>query len=427
MLRYCIVPIKFDDGERYRLLVEKETGIPLWYPNLYVTTQIRNSSKAVATMDSCLRSIQVWLEYCEFSQIPWEEQVESGRLFSPPQLEGLRDFAQRNFQIKKGKQVSRKTRDTVLAFPAQAPARVSKEYEYQRLTCIAYYLGWYARTLAAAGESAAEEKKIESMVEMIISRRPPLKLSTTRRDKALRDSLFDLLMEIIEPDHPENPFKARDIAVRNALIIHLLANLGIRRGELLGIRIRDINIGAREITIHRRPDEVADPRVRQPNTKTEPRTIPFGDKLTDLILEYITKIRKQIKSARTHDYLIVVHGHGPYRGKPLGESGLGKIFDTISRTKPELSGLHPHAMRHTWNWKFSQSLDELPKDKRPSPAEEEQIRNYVMGWYQGSGSAATYNRRHIKRKSWEAAIILQDRMRRTGLSSHEGLRDDSSD
>ena len=426
MSKYRIVPIQFDDGERYRLLVEKETGIPLWYPNLYVTTQVRNSSKSVATMDLCLRSIKVWLEYCDSFQIPWEEQVESGRLFSPPQIEGLRNFAQRKFQSKKGRRVSRKARDTVLVFPERPPARVSKAYEYQRLTCIAYYLGWYARTLTAAGESAAEEKEIESMVKMILSKRPPFKPSITKRDKALADSQFDLLMEIIEPDHLENPFKARDIAVRNALIIHLLANLGIRRGELLGIRIRDINVRAREITIHRRPDEVADPRVRQPNTKTEARTIPFGDKLTDLILEYITKIRQQIKGARTHDYLIVVHGHGPYRGKALSESGLGKIFDAISRAKPELLSLHPHAMRHTWNWKFSQSLDELPKDKRPSPAEEEQIRNHVMGWRQGSGTAASYNRRHIERKAREAAIIHQDRMRRTGLESHDGLRDDSS-
>ena len=399
------------------VLVERKTGIPLWYPNLYVTTQVRNSSKAAATMDLCLRCIKVWLEYCGVSGIPWEERVRSGRLFSLREVDGLCDFAQRNFQKekekKKGGQGSRKSRDNVLVFPAQAPARVSKAYEYQRLTWIAYYLGWYARYLTAAGESTAEERDIDIMQKMIISRRPRFKLSGTRPDKALQDSQFDLLIEIIEPEHPENPFKAKDVAVRNALIVHLLAGLGIRRGELLGIRIRDINLRDREITIHRRSDEIADPRVRQPNTKTEPRTILLGVKLTDLVLQYITKIRKQIKGASAHDYLIVVHGSGPYRGQPLGQSGLEKVFDAIRRAHPDLLGVHPHAMRHTWNWKFSQSLDKLPKGKRHSPAEEEQMRNYVMGWHQGSGSAALYNRRHIQRKAQEAAITLQDQMQRT--------------
>ena len=407
---YRIVPCRFNDGERYCLLVDGETGLPLWYPNLYITTQVRNASKAVATMDSRLRAIKVLLNFSDDMGIDLEETVRSGQMLSLPQLDGLRDFCQRNFDAENGKPAGRKKRGAVLPFPGPAPARVSKTYEYQRLTYIADYLGWYAGALQGGRLPTAAAREMDNMVKLIRARRPPFKRSATQRDRALLDSQFDLLMEVIEPGHPENPFKAKDIAVRNALIIHLLAVLGIRRGELLGIRIPDINIRACEITIHRRPDEAADPRLRQPNAKTLARTLPFNPELTHRILEYIMDIRKKISQAKGHDYLLVVHGRGPHRGKPMNTSGLGKIFGTIRGANSELSGVHPHALRHTFNWKLSQHWDNLPEDKRPSPAEQEQTRSYLNGWRQGSGTAAVYNRRHIEQEAKAAALSLQEQM-----------------
>ena len=411
---YRIVPCRFNDGERYCLLVAAETNLPLWHPNLYITTQVRNASKSVATMDSRLRAIKVLLDFSDDKRIDLKEMVRSGQLLSLPQLDGLRDFCQRNFDAEfdaeNEKEVSRKKPGTILSFPGPAPARVSKTYENQRLTYIADYLGWYAGALHGGRLPPAAAQEVDRMVKLILARRPPFKPSATQRDKALSDSQFDLIMEIIEPDHPENRFKAKDIAARNALIIHLLAALGIRRGELLGIRTIDINLRVGEITIHRRPDEVADPRLRQPNAKTLPRTIPFNSELALRIREYIMDIRKNIRQAKRHDYLLVVHGHGPHRGKPMNTSGLGKIFDTIRRANTELSRVHPHAMRHTFNWKLSQYWDNLPEDKRPSPAEQEQIRNYLNGWKQGSGTAADYNRRFIEQKARTVALSMQEKM-----------------
>jgi integrase len=50
---------------------------------------------------------------------------------------------------------------------------------------------------------------------------------------------------VIEPDHPENPFESK-VRFRNYLILGLLLDLGIRRGELLGIRIEDCRFGSTE-------------------------------------------------------------------------------------------------------------------------------------------------------------------------------------
>ena len=410
---YRIVPCRFVDGERYRLLVDGQTGVPLWYPNLYVTTQVRNASKSVATMDSCLRCIKVLLEYCDDRQIDLEERIRlrSAELLSLPELDGLRAFCQRNFEAADRKRFRRKSAGTILTLPAAAPPRVSKAYEYQRLSYIADYLGWYARLPRGRLSLLAEyEAAITNTEKAIHARRPHFKFSAAQRDKALEDWQYDLVMATIEPGHPENPFKAEDVAIRNALIIHLLLALGIRRGELLGIRVGDIQLRDRLITIHRRPDDPDDSRSREPNTKTLARTLEFEPELASRILDYIMKIRRPIPQARRHKFLLVVHGHGPNRGKPLGTSGLGKIFHTIRQANPALSGLHPHALRHTFNWRLSQTLDRLPKDQRLSPAEEAQMRNYFNGWQQGSGSAANYNRRHIERQAREAGRLLQRKM-----------------
>jgi integrase len=63
------------------------------------------------------------------------------------------------------------------------------------------------------------------------------------------------LHAVIEPDHLENAFMPK-VRFRNKLIVWLLLDLGIRRGELLGLRCADCKLlaGQRTITIHRRPD-----------------------------------------------------------------------------------------------------------------------------------------------------------------------------
>ena len=62
-LKYRIKTFIMQSGERYCLLIDRTTGTPLYYPNLYVTTQIRNNGKSVAAMESALSSINVFLSY----------------------------------------------------------------------------------------------------------------------------------------------------------------------------------------------------------------------------------------------------------------------------------------------------------------------------------------------------------------------------
>ena len=57
------------DGERHCLLVNSLTGLPQFFPNLFVTTQIRNASLSLSAMESVLVSISVLLHFCAKNNI----------------------------------------------------------------------------------------------------------------------------------------------------------------------------------------------------------------------------------------------------------------------------------------------------------------------------------------------------------------------
>lgn len=46
-------------GERYCLLVNSATGLPLYYPNLFLITQVRNKSLSTSAMESSLAALSV--------------------------------------------------------------------------------------------------------------------------------------------------------------------------------------------------------------------------------------------------------------------------------------------------------------------------------------------------------------------------------
>ena len=63
--KFQIKSFVMQSGERYCLLFDKTTGMPLFYPNLFVTTQVRNKSNSVAAMESALSSINVLQSFCD--------------------------------------------------------------------------------------------------------------------------------------------------------------------------------------------------------------------------------------------------------------------------------------------------------------------------------------------------------------------------
>jgi site-specific recombinase XerD len=153
-----------------------------------------------------------------------------------------------------------------------------------------------------------------------------------------------LLLQVLEPNHPLNPWDSPHAKERNALIVHMLLELGVRRGELLGIRTRDIHAQSQEVNIELRPDDKDDPRLYEPNGKTKDRILAISSQLLRRIASYVQGARYEIRSARKNPFLLVAS-----TGEPLSISGFNKLFAPLQNSTPELKMVIPHLMRHTFN------------------------------------------------------------------------------
>lgn len=122
-------------GERYCLIVNRSIGLPVYYPNLYITTQVRNDSLAYATMEAAASNLVVLLYFLERRSINLEQRLLRKEFLRMYELDDLRDFTQRKVR-KMPASVSMDSSWTPkeLEFSAET---VSNGTHYARLSTIA--------------------------------------------------------------------------------------------------------------------------------------------------------------------------------------------------------------------------------------------------------------------------------------------------
>ena len=392
--------VLFDDGERYMLLVD-ESGMPLYFPTLYITVVARGGSRAANTVRNALHAIKALYDWGGDYKVDLESSFACGELLEAHQIHALRDFMQRS--IKGDAQPEKKV--VSITMRRRQPQIVSTKVQYARLTVVADYLGFLAVQLQQGSEE--NKKRVQGMVSTIKANRPKIsdKSQKDRDDIHLDVELLDRLDNALKPGSKNNPVKDYGAQVRNALMIAILRVTGMRRGELLSLKVEDIDFAANKLSVVRRPDAKGDLRSYQPVAKTRERTIPVDPLLADRIHDYVLKYRSKVSGSKRHSYLFVTHKAGPSSGRPLSIAGFAKFMREIKSIGPEFSGVHAHALRHAWNYVFSKQLD----DNGVTPEREQQVRSYLMGWSPTSGTAATYNKRHIKEEAAKAVLGLQHR------------------
>jgi len=396
-------------GERYCLLVDIRSGLPLFYPNLYITTQVRNKSLSYSAMESSLNGISILLRFLSVRDENIEKRFLSGHFFQENELDALRDFC----QIKFRNRTSINTSDGLFTLSEiqDFDEKVSSQTEYVRLTVIAHYIKWLAEQLISINKDRFTVLQIGKMEKGLKARRPvKKKRNQDSIEKGLDKNQIDLIFELFRPGSELNPFKDETIRSRNRLIFIMLYHLGLRGGELLNIRIRDIDFGKNQLVVSRRADEKDDPRKYQPLVKTLDRRLPLKETLAKEVHHYILNERKSIPNSAKNDFLFITHKSCPTQGQPLSKSAYKKIIAIVREVSPSLFNLTGHQLRHAWNETFSDYMDSM--DEPPNEEQQEKIRSYLMGWREGSGTAAIYNARFVKRKAHEAALKLQNGMLR---------------
>jgi integrase len=117
--------------------------------------------------------------------------------------------------------------------------------------------------------------------------------------------------------------------LRNWLMFEVALELGIRRGELLKLRLDSLPHGADDgIRILRRPDDPQDSRAREPAVKTAERVVPGSWELLRAVQAYITSPPPLGRASGKSAYLFVTRS-----GTPVSIDTADDIIVAIGRSR----------------------------------------------------------------------------------------------
>jgi len=117
------------------------------------------------------------------------------------------------------------------------------------------------------------------------------------------------------------------VSLRDAAILYLFMDSGLRRGELANLKLEDVDLDSRTAWVL--------------GKGRRPRAVPFGHKAA-LVLDRYLKIRAKQETAHL-DWLWLSSKHRCH----LTDSG---IYQMIERRGVQVGipELHPHMLRHSW-------------------------------------------------------------------------------
>lgn len=115
---------------------------------------------------------------------------------------------------------------------------------------------------------------------------------------------------------------------RDRAIAGMMLFSGLRSAEVLGLQIRDVDIGRRWARVLGKGDKE--------------RRVPLDAQVAGLIQTYLLVERPLSDSP-----VLFVVAKGPHRGQPLTPAGLRTIF-RYHRDRAGVAAGHPHALRHTF-------------------------------------------------------------------------------
>lgn len=402
------------------------SGVPLFDPTVWSISKFRH--KSAATMEQALRGAMLVHLFCWRHEIDLSQRFRDGAFLGMGELDALvadaaRPFATLRRLAKPTNKASQRKASVVRLLrrlPAQSQGQtLDPETTRIRLYYATSYLEWLGdrQRLRLSGGPAGElagshdyAARLARLVEQIEERSPSgarggrISLSTQQRAA---------LLAAADPNGPANPWRSEFVRMRNWVIVRWLLGTGMRRGELLGLRVRDFNRSQGYCEIRRRHDDKREVRRRQPNAKTLERLAPLDEDLT-LLGERYLRARNTIETARKHGALFVTAG-----GKPLSDSAITEIFATLRARCPEVGPASAHVLRHQWNEDFSVYADTIGMDED----DERRERCWLMGWTPTSKMPGHYLKRRTKEKADEHVKEMQHRLMKSGAETRGHLED----
>jgi hypothetical protein len=97
---------KFNSEERFPVLQDSETGMPLPFPTLFAVNELRTRGDASKTIEACLRAILHLLVWAESMDIDIDARCREGMLFHGREIDSLIGACQKPLKILRRSNIS---------------------------------------------------------------------------------------------------------------------------------------------------------------------------------------------------------------------------------------------------------------------------------------------------------------------------------
>ena len=88
-MSFKIKKFVMSNGERGCLILNKETMLPVYYQNLYLTTNVRNRSATASTMEIVATNLLILSNFMKSRKINIIDRIESKRFLSVAEVDDL--------------------------------------------------------------------------------------------------------------------------------------------------------------------------------------------------------------------------------------------------------------------------------------------------------------------------------------------------
>lgn len=391
------------NGNRVKVLVKDY--MPVYYPNLYVTLEL--SGRALNTQKKYLEHLALFEDFLSFESIDLIARLEQR-----PNAQYLTDTEISRFvgDAAFQKTTLDKKYGGVRLLPS-AYESVGKVHAQQRVEAVRDYLKFLYDKL---GDNATRYEAIDDLSRRfnrkIKAARPSWKKTKVEEMKGLTQKARKRLLEVMHPESSENPFSNEALRLRNYIVLLLGLDMGLRRSEMLLIKISDIYWHSGQLAVINLEDEMIDTRPEAPQFKTHERQLVMSEELLWAIKDYLDSYRV-LKEAKKHPFLLVSHRRN--EGRPLSIKALDGVLPRVGAVVPELKYIHPHILRHDAVYTLLESMREELKSLTPEDrtTKVQKVLTYAFGWSPESNMPSLYGAKFWKEEADRAMKKRSDKFK----------------
>lgn len=344
LLTLAIVRLVLNTGERLPCLVDAHTWLPLRLPMRWAVRyrRYRLQSSTLAGNLRILAKVYRWA--WQVANIDLDDYLTSDHRLDARQVESLAAYLR-----------EREGADGVIVTP--------NTYN-QQLSVVENFLTWALYPANRGGVStltfeqlSAERDRLKFLFQSL-----HMRTGQSHRHEPLTADEIAGIRATIGPQEEANGTWRFPVdgfspvtALRNWLMFEMALELGLRRGELLKLRLDSLPRGPEAgIKILRYPDDPHDSRQVEPAVKTAERILPASHRLLQAIRAYMTLPPPLGRVKGKSPYLFVTR-----TGRPLAIDTARDLIQVIGQ-RSSVSPLSWHRLRHTWAERLALVLLQQP-------------------------------------------------------------------